>query len=53
LAAARTAPFTDRIRRAIAARKAKIRADLQNADYLRYPKAEVEEVLRKTAPIDH
>ncbi|MFH0299155.1 hypothetical protein AAFX91_18340 [Bradyrhizobium sp. 31Argb] len=41
-----TAPFTDTIRRAIAARKAKIRADLQNTDYLHYPKREVEEVLK-------
>ncbi|WP_375157930.1 hypothetical protein [Bradyrhizobium sp. RDT46] len=41
-----TAPFTDRIQRAIAARKAKIRADLRNADYLHYPRAEVEEVLK-------
>lgn len=38
-----TAPLTIRIRPAIAARKAQIKADLQNADCPHYPKAEVEE----------
>lgn len=39
------APFTPRTEREIAKRKAKVRADLANADYLHYPKAEVEAVL--------
>jgi hypothetical protein len=41
-----TAPFTPRIEREIAKRKAKIRSDLANAEYLHYPKAEVEDVLK-------
>ena len=41
-----TAPFTSRIEREIAKRKSKVRSDLANADYLHYPKIEVEEVLR-------
>ena len=41
-----TAPFTSRVERAIARRKAKIKADLANADYLHYPKAEVGDVLK-------
>lgn len=41
-----TAPFTSRIVGAIAKRKAKIKADLANADYLHYPKEEVGEVLK-------
>jgi hypothetical protein len=40
-----TAPFTPRIEREIAKRKAKIRSDLANAEYLHYPKGEVEDVL--------
>jgi hypothetical protein len=41
-----TAPFTSRIEREIAKRKSKMRSDLASADYLHYPKAEVEEALR-------
>lgn len=41
-----TAPFTSRVEREILKRKAKIRAALANADYLHYPKAEVEDVLK-------
>lgn len=41
-----TAPFTERIRRTIAKRKAKIRADIENAACIHYPRAEVEEVLK-------
>ena len=41
-----TAPFTTRIEKAVAKRKAKIRAELDNATYLHYPKSEVTEVLK-------
>jgi hypothetical protein len=41
-----TAPFTPRIERKIMKRKATIRANLANAAYLHYPKAEVEKVLK-------
>ncbi|MGE0038709.1 MAG: hypothetical protein AB7S93_24140, partial [Xanthobacteraceae bacterium] len=41
-----SAPFTPRIEREIAKRKAKIRSNLANADFLHYPKTEVEDVLR-------
>lgn len=40
-----TAPFTERIECEIAKRKAKFRADLDNADYLHYPTTEVRDVL--------
>ena len=40
-----TAPFTLRIKREIEKRKAKVRADLVNADHLHYPKDDVEAVL--------
>jgi hypothetical protein len=40
-----TAAFTARIERKIVERKRKIRADLANASYLHYPKAQVLEVL--------
>ncbi|MCB8823204.1 hypothetical protein [Microvirga rosea] len=40
-----TAPFTARIKREIERRKEKMRSDLANADYLHYPKTEVEAVL--------
>ena len=40
-----TAPFTAAIAREIEKRKAKIRSDLSNAEYIHYPKAEVEAVL--------
>jgi hypothetical protein len=40
-----TAPFTTAIAREIEKRKAKILSDLANADYIHYPKAEVEAVL--------
>lgn len=41
-----TAPFTPRVEREIAKRKAKIRSNLANADFLHYPKTEVEDVLK-------
>lgn len=41
-----TAPFTPRIEHEIAKRKAKMRSDLANAEYLHYPKTEVEDVLK-------
>jgi hypothetical protein len=40
-----TAPFTPRIEREIAKRKASIRSNLANANLLHYPRAEVESVL--------
>jgi hypothetical protein len=41
-----TAPFTARIEREIARRKAKIKADIENATFLHYPKEEVLAVLK-------
>ena len=41
-----TAPFTPRIKREIAKRKAKVRADLANTDNLHHPKEEVGAVLK-------
>jgi len=41
-----TAPFTPRVEREIAKRKRRIKADLENAAFLHYPKGEVLDVLR-------
>jgi hypothetical protein len=41
-----TAPFTDRIKKEIAKRKRKIKLDIDNAAFINYPRAEVEDVLR-------
>lgn len=41
-----TAPFTQRVKSEIEKRKAKLRTQLANADYLHFPKAEVEAVLK-------
>lgn len=45
-----TAPYTARLQRRIAKRKAKIKADLANATYLHYPKAEVEQSSSRLTP---
>jgi hypothetical protein len=41
-----TSPFSERVQRAIAKRKAKIKSELANAAYIHYPKREVEKVLK-------